>query len=200
MKTLLTGITVLSIIIILVCSDQSRAGAPLDAVQAPVDKVLGVLRDPALKGESKRDLKEQKIWSILESIFDSTELAKRTLARNWVKFTPDQQKEFESLFKKLLGNVYMDRILAYSDEKVVYAKELMLTEKTAEVQSKILTQTNEIPIYYRLTSKSGNWKVYDVLIEGVSLVQNYRSQFNEILLKKTPQDLLEILRKKVEPA
>ena len=120
-----------------------------------------------------------------------------TLSRNWKKLNGDQQKEFEGLFRKLLGNVYMDRILAYKDEKVAFERETMLSEDKAEVQTKILTSTKEIPMNYRMIAKNDQWRVYDVIIEGVSMVKNYRSQFNDILAKKPPEELLEILRKKV---
>ena len=91
----------------------------------------------------------------------------------------------------------MDKILAFTDEKVVFEKERVVSETKVEVQSKIITASAEIPINYRMIKKGDEWNVYDVLIEGVSLVKNYRSQFKDILTNKTPEDLLEILRKKV---
>ena len=109
-----------------------------------------------------------------------------------------QQKEFVSLFKQLLQNVYADRLLAYSDQKVIFDKETMLKKGRAEVQSHLQTSDGKkIPLFYRLTDKSGSWKVYDVIIEGVSMVKNYRTQFKDILAKDSPDKLLEILRKKV---
>jgi phospholipid transport system substrate-binding protein len=111
----------------------------------------------------------------------------------------EQQKEFVQLFTELLQSVYADRLLAYSDQKVVFEKELMLKKGRAEVQSYILnTDGNKIPLYYRLTDKSGSWKVYDIIIEGVSMVKNYRTQFRQILAKDSPDKLLEILRDKVK--
>ena len=130
-------------------------------------------------------------------MFDFTELSKRSLGQNWDKLNPDQQKEFIKLFKSLLEETYADKITSYTDEKVVFKKEVSLSEKTVEVQTTIVTKTSEVPIHYRLIEKNGNWKVYDVVIEGVSLVSNYRTQFREILANKTPEALLEILRKKV---
>ena len=175
-----------------------HAGAPTDTVQSHVNQVLNVLRDPAMKAESAKEAKQNKIGSIAESLFDYTELSRRSLARNWENFSPSQQKEFAGLFGKLLGNTYMDRILAYTDEKVVYSKETMLSERTAEVQSKVVAKSGDIPIYYRLILKSDKWMVYDVIIEGVSLVNNYRGQFNQILSKNPPEHLIETVRKKVE--
>jgi phospholipid transport system substrate-binding protein len=109
-----------------------------------------------------------------------------------------QQKEFVALFTELLQGVYADRLLAYSDQKVIFDKEDILKKGRAEVQSYLQTADGtKIPLFYRLTDKSGSWKVYDVIIEGVSMVKNYRTQFREILAKDSPEKLLEILRSKV---
>jgi len=172
------------------------AASPLETAQTQVNRVLEVLRDPALKAESAKAAKEKKIWAILDNVFDNTELSKRTLAQNWKRFSPDQQKEFIDLFGKLLGTVYMDRITAYKDEKVVFGKVTNLSDKTAEVQSEVVQSSKSIPIHYRMILENGEWKVYDVVIEGVSLVQNYRTQFREILTNKSPEDLLKTLREK----
>jgi phospholipid transport system substrate-binding protein len=98
----------------------------------------------------------------------------------------------------VLEKAYIDKILSYTDEKVVFDKETMLAENQAEVQTRIVTSSKEIPISYRVILKDGTWKVYDVIVEGVSLVQNYRTQFSDILAKNSPKELLEILRKKVK--
>jgi phospholipid transport system substrate-binding protein len=173
------------------------AASPLETIQTQVNRALEVLRDPALKAESAKGVKEKKIWAIIDGVFDNTELSKRTLAQHWKQFSPDQQGEFTRLFGKLLGGVYMDRIIAYKDEKVVFGKVTQISEKTAEVQSEVIRSSKPIPIHYRMILENGEWKVYDVVIEGVSLVQNYRSQFREILTNKSPEDLLKILREKV---
>lgn len=198
MKKFITGLN--AIIILFFFTLPVHAGPALETVQTKVNEILDVLRDPALKAESAKKTKEEKVLSIINEIFDYTELSKRALGRNWKKLNPDQREEFKDLFSKLLGNVYIDRIMAYSDEKVVFNKETALSEKKVEVQSKIVTESKTIPIFYRMIVKNGEWKVYDVLIEGISLNKNYRSQFKEILKKQSPEDLLEILRKKVGQA
>jgi phospholipid transport system substrate-binding protein len=178
-------------------SPASAFGAlPLETIQSQVDRAMEVLRDPALKAESAKGAKEKKIWAILDGVFDYTELSKRTLAQHWKQFSPNQQGEFTRLFGKLLGGVYIDRIIAYKDEKVVFGKVTNLSDKTAEVQSEVVRSSKSIPIHYRMISENGEWRVYDVVIEGVSLVQNYRSQFREILTNKSPEDLLKMLREK----
>ncbi len=173
------------------------AGVPLDTVKGYADQVLDVLRDPTLKSEAGKKIKKTKIRAIADQMFDFDELSKRTLAVNWRKLSAEEQKEFVSLYKDLLADTYSDKILAYKDEKIVFTKEVPLTEKTVEVQSTVIRRTQEIPIYYRVIQEGGTWRVYDVVIEGVSLVNNYRTQFREILSNKPPSSLLETLRKKV---
>ena len=174
------------------------AGAPLDAVQTNVNKVLDVLRDPKLKAESAKGIKKEKLEAIYEQMFDEVELSRRTLGGNWNKLNPAQQKEFIQLYRQILEKAYIDKILSYTNEKIVFPKENMLSNDQAEVQTKVITSSKEIPIFYRMILKDGTWKVYDVVVENVSLVQNYRSQFNSILAKNTPDQLLEILQKKVK--
>ena len=168
------------------------ATSALETIQSQVNKVLEVLRNPENKAA-----KEKKILSMADSIFDYSELSRRTLANYWKSFSPEQQKEFTSLFGKLLAGVYMDRIMKYTNEKVIFGKETKLSENSVEVQSGVVTKTNTIPMLYRMIQEKGDWRIYDVSIEGVSLVSNYRTQFREILANKTPEDLLETLRKKV---
>jgi len=198
MKKFIIGLN--AIVVLFFFALPVHAGPALETVQTQVDKILDVLRDPALKAESSKGIKEEKVLALINEVFDYTELSKRTLSRNWKKLNPEQREEFKDLFSKLLGGVYIDRIIAYSDEDVVFNKETALSEKKAEVQSEIITGSKTIPIFYRMILKNGEWKVYDVLIEGISLVKNYRSQFKEILKKQSPEDLLEILRKKVGQA
>ena len=174
------------------------AGVPLDTVQANVNKVLDVLRDSKLKPASAKEIKKEKLRIIYKSMFDEFEFSRRTLSRSWSKLNPDQQKEFILLFEQVLEKSYIDKILSYSNEKIEFYKENMLSENQAEIQTKIITSSKEIPIFYRMIKKDNIWKVYDVVVENVSLVQNYRTQFNDILTKNTPEQLLEILRKKVK--
>jgi phospholipid transport system substrate-binding protein len=172
------------------------AGAPTDAVQGEVDKIITKLQDPEFKQKTKEE-KIAGVREIINQIFDWTELSKRTLGRNWKKFSDAQKTEFTDLFSRLLEGVYADRLLAYSDEKIVFEKESELKPGKVEVTSHIRTANGtKIPLNYRLTEKDGKWKVYDVVIEGVSMVKNYRGQFKEILSKKKPEDLIEILKKK----
>jgi phospholipid transport system substrate-binding protein len=195
MKKLYLGASILALFLF---AFQVDAGTPLEAVQRNVNKVLEVLRDPALKAETAKETKKRKLRAIYEQMFDEIELARRTLARNWNALDLAQRQEFVQLFRQVLEKAYIDKILSYTNEKVAFDKETMLAENQAEVQTRIITSSKEIPIFYRVIMKDGAWKVYDVVIEGVSLVQNYRTQFNDILAKSSAEELLQILRKKVK--
>jgi phospholipid transport system substrate-binding protein len=174
------------------------AGAPLVAVEENVNSVLDILRDPKLKGEAAKWTKKEKLRVVYDRMFDDFELSKRALARNWNSLNIDQRLEFVRLFRQVLEKAYIDKILTYTNEKIVFDKETRLSDNQAEVQTRIVTSSKEIPISYRVILKNNAWKVYDVVIENVSLVQNYRTQFSNILAKNTPAQMLEILRKKVK--
>jgi phospholipid transport system substrate-binding protein len=173
------------------------AGVPLDTVKSNVNSVLEVLRDPKLKGEAGRKAKEQRVQAAAEKLFDFVELSKRTLGLSWNNFTPEQRKEFVQLFENVLKDAYVEKITAYTNEQVNFTKEMALSETTVEVQSVVITKGSQIPIDYRVIKKETEWRVYDVVIEGVSLINNYRTQFREILGNNPPEKLLEALRKKV---
>ena len=145
-----------------------------------MDNVLKVLRKPALKGEKGEKQKKAEIMAEADKFFDWVEFSKRTLGLNWNRFSLDQRKEFVSLYKQLLRDTYIDRITAYTNEKVVFANTVPLGENNVEVRTEVVTQTGRVPIYYRVMNQNGQWKVYDVVIEGVSLIASYRSQFREV--------------------
>jgi phospholipid transport system substrate-binding protein len=191
-------IVVFCVLIIFVLSIPVYAGVPMTTAEASVNRVLDVLRDSKLKSPAAKEAKKEKLRVIYKDMFDEIEFSKRTLTRNWNKFSPAERVEFVKLFEQVLEKSYIDKILDYSNEKVDFYKENMLSDNQAEIQTKIVTASKEIPIYYRMILKDGKWKVYDVVVENVSLVQNYRTQFNDILGKNTPEQLLEILRKKVK--
>ena len=191
-----TGL-ILIFAVLLVIPLQSYAATPKETVETGVNNLLKTLGDPSFKAQTK-DQQIATLGTEIEKVFDFTELSKRTLGRDWKKMSAEQQQEFVKLFKELLQGVYADRLLAYSDQKVLFDKEIMLKKGRAEVQSYLQTSDGKkIPLFYRLTDKSGSWRVYDVIIEGVSMVKNYRTQFRDILAKDSPDKLIEVLRDKV---
>src|SRR5574342_1131985 len=194
MKKLFIG---LNLLVLSTCPIQARADTALDTMKSRINQVLAVLKDPALQGESNKEVKRKKLRPIFDKTFDYTELSRSTLSRNWDKLTPDQNKEFQELYKALLEKAYMNNILDYKDQEIVFGKERALGPNKAEVETKVVSSTKETPINFRLVLKNGEWWVYDVVIENISIVTNYRSQFNRILTKESPEGMLVALRNKV---
>lgn len=176
---------------------QAHADSALDTIKSRINQVLVVLRDPALKSDSSKEEKKKRLRQIFDNAFDYVELSRNTLSRNWDKLKPDQQKEFMQLYRTLLENVYLDLILSYKDQEVVFGKERSLGENKVEVDTKVISGSTEIPINFRLISQSGDWRIYDFVIENISVVSNYRSQFGRILTKQSPEEMLASLRKQV---
>ena len=188
-----------SIALLAVLRTTAQGAQPMEVLKGPIDEVVHVLKDPQYQGEAGKESQRERIWDIISRVFDFTEMAKRTLARNWRKFTPEQRKAFSEVFAEFLGNNYIDKIQGgYQDERVVYVGEDMLTKDKAVVKTMILRESLEIPVAYSLILREGVWRVYDVNIEGVSLVKNYRTQFNRALMRQSPEALIDTLKKKIE--
>ncbi|MEC4679121.1 MAG: ABC transporter substrate-binding protein [Nitrospirota bacterium] len=194
MRTLVIG---LNLLVLSMVPIQVQANTALDTIKLRITQLFDVLRDPALQGEAAEELKKEKIWSIFDKTFDYTEFSKRTLSRTWNKLNPNQREEFTELYKALLDKVYMNRILAYTDQQIVFGKERALAQNRVEVRSKIVAGSNRTPIHFRMILKNDQWRVYDVVVEGISLVRNYRSQFKRIIRKESLEGMFAILRKKV---
>ena len=177
---------------------RSVAGPATDQVKATVDQVLKILTDPALKGEAKTRERRAKLRQVVLQRFGFTEMSKRSLARHWNERTPQERKEFVRLFTDLLERAYVDRVEGYTGEKILYFEETV-DGTYSEVRSKIVTKkSQEVPITYRLQNNDSNWEVYDIIIEGVSLVNNYRTQFSKIIRTSSYDELVKKMQAKLE--
>jgi phospholipid transport system substrate-binding protein len=173
-----------------------NAGTPTDQIRGTVEKVLAILKDPALKSEAAKGERRNRLRKIIYSRFDFTEMAKRSLGSYWRRRTPEEQREFVEIFADLLEGAYVDRIESYNGEKFLYGNEKREKDR-AEVDTKIVTKDGrEYSINYRLHLVDKKWKVYDVVIEDISLVNNYRSQFNRIMAKSSYEELLRRMKEK----
>jgi phospholipid transport system substrate-binding protein len=171
-------------------SSTARGGAPTDQIQSTVQDVLSTLK-AALNPQAE----EKRLRKIIADRFNFAEMAKRTLGPQWNRLTPQEQKQFVGLFTNLLAGNYIDRIREYSNEKVIYGDE-RIDGDFAEVESRIVpVQGEPISVNYRLQKTNGEWKVYDVVIENVSLVNNYRSQFNRVIANSSYEELVRRLEK-----
>jgi phospholipid transport system substrate-binding protein len=175
------------------------AGAPTEQLKTRIDRVLKVLEDPELRKENKAKERRAAVRKIANEIFDFGETAKRALGRHWQARTPAEREEFVQLFSDLLERSYISKIELYGGEKIVFAGDT-LDDDQATVKTRILSkQGSEVPVDYRMLKRDGDrWIVYDVVIEGVSLVANYRTQFNKIIQTSSYQELVKKLKTKQE--
>lgn len=175
----------------------ARAGEATEAMKGTIEEVLRILADKDLKQPAKANERRQLLEKVVGERFDYQEMSRRSLGASWNNLSEKERQEFVSLFQTLLVNTYADKIESYTGDGVQYINER--TEKEyAEVRTKVLTGKTEIPLDYRLLNKGSAWRVYDVVVDGVSLVNNYRGQFSKILRNGSYPDLVDQLRKKSE--
>jgi len=165
-------------------------------VKKTVDEVVKIVSDKELKKNDKK--RRQLLKKTISVIFDYNEMAKRSMGKHWNQRSAAEKKQFTELFASLLENSYATKIESYNNEKIVYLKETMEGDY-AELKSKVITaKRDEFTLDYRLLNENGSWMVYDVVIEGVSLVSNYRTQFNKIITTNGYPELVKKLQTKAE--
>lgn len=169
---------------------------PSDDVKKTVDEVVRIVASKEMKQNDQK--RRQALKKTISLVFDYTEMAKRSLGKHWNQRTPDEKKRFAELFATLLENSYAGKIESYNNEKIVYLKELIDGDH-AEVKSKVVTaKRDEFTLDYRMINRNGKWMAYDVVIEGVSLVSNYRTQFNKIITNGGYAQLVKKLETKTD--
>lgn len=188
-------------VFILFCRSESAAGelSPIESVRLTVESVLGVIKDEYYSAPENTLERREKIRDLVGERFDFREMSRRALARYWKKLSVEEQDEFAGLFSDLLQNTYMSRIEEYTDEKVTYEKEIIRSKgRYSVVQTSVIAKDIKIPIDYRLRRSGGEWLVYDVLVEGVSIISNYRSQYTRILSRESFAGLIRKMKDKLE--
>lgn len=176
-----------------VASLSSAMPTPTEQIKETIDAAIEALKDLGIDQESRKE----KVSTLIRKRFDFRAMSKRTLAANWKKANPDQQERFVNLFANILENSYMDRIESYTDEQVEYVKE-RIKEDRALVDTVIVTGSADIPIRYKMLLEGEEWFVYDVVIEEVSLIRNFRSSYRDIVIKEGMDGLLARMEEKVE--
>ena len=182
------------------------AERPSKVLEAYIDQVVEVFEKASLKDDEEdvHQLK-QDLQVLADQAFSYQVMARMSLGSSWKRFDSAQQQEFVQLFTRMLEETYFSKIRkyfqeikSYSREQVVITDEIIFSSRKAEVQTEMEHEGTKVPVHYRMVTLNGDWKVYDVQVEGVSLVQNYRSQFQDLMLKHSPEEVMEIVRKKVE--
>jgi phospholipid transport system substrate-binding protein len=167
--------------------------SPTEAVRGTVTRVISILEDPALKDPAKLIPRRLMLEEVIAGRFDYTEMSKRALAADWTPLTETQRTEFVELFKRFLSDRYAEKIEGYSGEQVRYLLE-RIEGTYAEVRTELRSDKTDIPMDYRLFLKEGRWHAYDIIVDGVSLVKNYRSQFQKIIRESSYEELVNKLR------
>jgi phospholipid transport system substrate-binding protein len=171
---------------------------PTEEVKDTIDRVLEIATDPKLKPQVKAKERRAEIRKTVRERFNFAEMARRGLAGHWSRVTLEDQETFVDLFRELLESAYLDKVEYFTDEKIFYLEERIDGDR-ASVMSKVVTKRNlEIPIEYRLLQRYGRWEVYDFVIDGVSLVENYRLRINKIIRTKSYAELMRLMRVKLE--
>jgi phospholipid transport system substrate-binding protein len=190
------AIVLAGVLVVGLSSAPAAAGVPTDQLKGAVERVLKTLDDPALKGDARLGDRRVAVRKIANEIFDFSEIAKRSMARHWQPLSEAQRTEFVGLFADLLERSYISKIETYGGEKIQYTAERADGE-FATVSTRIITKNGtEVPVDYRMIKRADRWLVYDVSIEGVSLVSNYRTQFNKIIQTTSYNELVSKLRNK----
>src|SRR5713101_3880475 len=189
---------VVAAVLALLAARDAGAGVPTDQLRGSIDLVLRILTDPELKKEARTAERRKRIREVVNQIFDFTEISQRCLGRHWQARTPAEREQFVALFGDLLENAYITKIESYSGEKIQYPGDV-IDGDLALVKTRIVTkQETEIPVDYRMFLNGGRWVVYDVSIEGISLIGNYRTQFNAVIQRSGYPDLVAKLKAKQE--
>jgi phospholipid transport system substrate-binding protein len=175
----------------------AQAGEPLELVRAAVDKAVQILKDPKLQPADKKKERIDRLREAVNPIFDYEEMAKRALGTHWRRRSPAEQEEFVILFRDFLEGIYSDKIDLYGGEKVRFGRQTV-DEDFAQVESTIINpKGEEIAVNYKLRRVNGKWKVYDAVVENISIINNYRSQFDRVISGSSYQELVKRLREKV---
>jgi phospholipid transport system substrate-binding protein len=190
---------VMAVFLLMVFPAAAGSMEPMAVIKAPVDTVIAILNDPQYKVAGTKSAQRDEIWKIVKPMFDFNEIAKRAVARNWSDFNDAEKAAFTDVFAQFLGNTYIDKIQGeYHNEQIVYLRQDFYSDIYAEVKTHVVRETLKIPVNYRMIKgKDGQWKVYDIIVEGVSLVKNYRTQFASILKKDKPAQLIQQLNDKL---
>jgi phospholipid transport system substrate-binding protein len=193
----MAGIIVGSLVGFVTISAAVRAGEPLDVVKSATDRALQVLKDPQLQSNNKKKERIERLKVIINPLFDYDETAKRALGSHWRRRTAAEQQEFAKLFRAFLEKVYSDRIDEYVGQKINFGRE-HIENDYAEIDATVVNpKGEESPIIFRLRRVDGKWLVYDAVVENISIVNNYRSQFDRVIKSSSYEELVKKIREKL---
>jgi phospholipid transport system substrate-binding protein len=190
------GLNLLLIVVWLLCGVAPlQAGQPTEAIRAAIDQGVEIVKGAKLDSKADKTSVINQLREIVYPLFDFDEMARRSLGPHWRRLKPQQQTEFVASFRELLEKTYADKIDLYEGQKVAFSGE-SIDRDYAQVDTRVIGKEQSYAVDYRLHLVDGKWKIYDVVAENISLVNNYRSQFNRVLSNSSYDELLRIMKEK----
>ena len=183
-----------AVLIGLLTAWSALAGQPTDQLRPEIERVIKTIEDPTLKGDGKGPARRQALRAITESVFDWTEMGRRALGSHWQARSEAERAEFVPLFRDLMERAYVSKIERYSGERITYSGDTVDGDLATVRTRVMMKQGQEVPVDYRMVRREGRWLVYDVTVEGISLVGNYRTQFNEVIRTSSYEELIRKLK------
>ena len=172
------------------------AGEPLELVKVSANRAIQILKDPKLQSKEKKKERIERLKEIVNPLFDYEEMARRSLGPHWRRRTPQEQQEFVKLFRDYLEKTHSDKVDLYAGDKVIYGRETVEDDYAQVETTFVNTKGEEFSVVYRLRRVGGKWKVYDAVVENISIVNNYRSQFDRVISKSSFEELMRLLKEK----
>ncbi|MFP4070820.1 MAG: phospholipid-binding protein MlaC [Desulfovibrionales bacterium] len=169
-----------------------------DTIRSYIQNVQTVLKDDAGEIDSQDSPARDRLHTLADTIFDFREISRRSMGRPWNTLSPAQQQEYVSLFSAMLKNVYLEKFMKYGENPVTVLGETSLDSRKVEVHSKVEIAWTEIPVDYKMIRQGNSWRIYDIQTKGVSLTLNYRKQFASLMTNRSPEHVIDVLRKKIE--
>ncbi|HEY3067596.1 MAG TPA: ABC transporter substrate-binding protein [Methylomirabilota bacterium] len=184
----------IAMLLVALTSTPAGAGPPTDQFRDGVDRVFKILRDPELKGDAQAGRRIAAVAQVADEMFDFAETAKRSLGRHWEARTPAEREEFVRLFTALVQRSYISRVDQYGSEKMIFRGDTIDGDQAIVRTALVLREGGQMPLDYRMHNVSDRWKVYDLSVDGISLVANYRAQFNKVIRSASYETLIERLK------
>ena len=187
------------LLILLSLPSLGRGEQPIDVLQRNINRGIAILKDPQYLDVNKKTAQLEELCQAAWQLFDFREISKRVLAYRWRSFSPTQRLQFIDVFTEFLCKYYLTRLQErYGDEKVIYLGQKLINDSRASVKVNVLWRGLEVPVEVRMLNRSGTWKVYDIVIFGISGVQNYRAQFQELLLRVSPSQVITLIENRIK--
>ena len=191
--------TIIFIIMFISTPSLAKDEQPIKILQESVDKTIRILKDPQYRGNTQRNMLQEKLGEIAQEIFDFTKFSMLALGSNRNNFNSQQRKEFTDVFSRFLAKYYLSKLQEkYSDERVIFLSQDIYADSKALIKTKVLWHDLKIPVDVWMLKGNGTWKAYNVVVGGVSAVRNYRAQFAELLLHKSPVQIIELVKSRLE--